>query len=150
VVNLPPGLLAELAEVENIVAVKQANPDLEECRQLRQLCGLALYAGNDDMLLDVLRLGGEGGICVASHLVGDQMQQVARLAKAGDLDGAAALTRRLEPLYAALFATSNPILVKAALAMLGRPMGGLRPPLVEADEAERAVLRAELERQGLL
>jgi 4-hydroxy-tetrahydrodipicolinate synthase len=150
VVNLSPELLAELAKVENIVAVKQANPDLEQSRRVQELCDLRLYAGNDDLLLDVLRLGGEGGICVASHLVGDQMQRVAQLAKGGDLAGAAALTQRLEPLYAALFATTNPILVKAGLALLGRPVGGLRPPLVEADEAERDALRAELQRQQLL
>jgi len=150
VVNLSPELLAELSEVENIVAVKQANPDLEQSRRLRELCDLQLYAGNDDMLFDALRLGGEGGICVASHLVGEQMQRVAQLAKHGDLAGAAALTQRLEPLYAALFATTNPILVKTGLALVGRPVGGLRPPLVEAEEAERAVLRTELQRQQLL
>lgn len=150
VVNLSPELLAELSRVENIVAVKQANPDLEQSRRLRELCDLQIYAGNDDLLLDVLRLGGRGGICVASHLVGAQMSEVARLAHAGDLDGAAALTARLEPLYAALFATTNPILVKAALAMVGRPVGGLRPPLVTADEGERSALADELRRQGLL
>ena len=150
VLNLPPELLAELATVQNIVAVKQANPDLQESRRLRELCDLELYAGNDDMLLDVLRMGGAGGICVASHLVGEQMQQVSRLLKDGDAAGAEELDARLAPLYAALFAVTNPILVKAALELVGRPAGGLRPPLVAADESERAVLAAELKRQGLL
>ena len=149
VVDLPPELLAELATVENIVAVKQADPDVERSRQLRELCDLTLYAGNDDLLLDVLQLGGQGGICVASHLVGEQMQTVVSMMRDGDVAGAEALTARLAPLYEALFATTNPILVKAALDLLGRPVGGLRPPLVAADQAEREALARELQRQGL-
>jgi 4-hydroxy-tetrahydrodipicolinate synthase len=150
VINLPPDLLAELATVENIVAVKQANPDMEQSRRLRELCDLALYAGNDDMLLDVLRLGGQGGICVASHVVGEQMQEVVRLVRGGDEAGAQKLTDRLTPLYEALFATTNPILVKAALELVGRPAGGLRPPLLAADHDERQALAHELRRQGLM
>jgi len=150
VVNLPPELLADLASVDNIVAVKQANPDLEESRRLRQLCDIGIYAGNDDMLLDIVSMGGLGGICVSSHLVGSRMAEVARLAGGGRSEAAGSLAAALRPLYAALFATSNPILVKAALNMLGRRVGGLRPPLVAADDEERAALRAELQRQGLL
>jgi 4-hydroxy-tetrahydrodipicolinate synthase len=136
--------------VDNIVAVKQADPEVEHLRQLRELCDLTLYAGNDDLLLDVLRLGGEGGICVASHVVGEQMQDVVRLMRNGDAAAAEALTARLTPLYEALFATTNPILVKAALDLLGRPVGGLRLPLVTADQAERETLARELQRQGFL
>jgi 4-hydroxy-tetrahydrodipicolinate synthase len=149
VVNLPPELLADLATIPNIVAVKQANPDLNESRRLSELCDLAIYAGNDDMLLDVLRLGGVGGICVASHIVGERMHRIVDLVKKGDLVGAEALSVQLEPLYQALAATTNPILIKAALELVGRPAGGLRPPLVAADELERAALLAELQRQGL-
>jgi 4-hydroxy-tetrahydrodipicolinate synthase len=150
VINLPPELLADLATMENIVAVKQANPDMEQSRQLRELCDLALYSGNDDMLFDVLCLGGQGGICVASHIVGERMQHVIRLVRSGDIAGAQALTDGLAPLYEALFATTNPILVKAALELLGRPVGGLRPPLLAADDAERQELAQELRRQGLM
>jgi 4-hydroxy-tetrahydrodipicolinate synthase len=150
VVNVSPELLAELAQVENIVAVKQANPDLAESRRLRELCDLDLYAGNDDMLYDVVAMGGKGGICVASHIVGPRMAEVARLAAGGDLEKARALDGRLMPLYKALFATTNPILVKAALGLLGRDAGGLRPPLVAATEDERTALADELNRQGLL
>lgn len=150
VVNLPPDLLAELAEVENIVAVKQANGDLDESRRLAESCDLGLYAGNDDMLLDILTLGGWGGICVASHLVGERMRAVADMVTAGRPEEAAALDAALTPLYKALFATTNPILVKAALDLCGRPVGGLRLPLVEASDDERVRLRVELERHGLL
>jgi len=150
VIDLPPELLAELSEVENIVAVKQANPDLDESRRLRELCDMELYAGNDDMLCDIVSMGGTGGICVASHLVGPEMHEVAELAAAGKPDEAAARDTRLRPLYAALFVTTSPILIKSALAMLGRDVGGLRPPLLSASDEERRDLRAELERQSLL
>jgi 4-hydroxy-tetrahydrodipicolinate synthase len=150
VVDLPTELLAELSTVENIVAVKQANPDLEATRRLRELCDMGVYAGNDDMLCDVVAMGGLGGICVSSHLVGPKMAEVAALAASGKVAEARALDATLLPLYRALFATTSPILVKAALGMVGRPVGGLRPPLVEATEAERAVLATELTRQGLL
>ena len=84
VVNLSPETLAALGEVDNIVAVKQANPDLGELRRLRELSDLGIYAGNDDMVLDVLKMGGLGGICVASHVVGPRLAEMARLVRAGD------------------------------------------------------------------
>lgn len=149
-VNLSPETLAELAEVENIAAVKQANPDLDELRRLRELSDVDIYAGNDDMLLDVLRIGGRGGVCVASHLVGPRMAEIARLMQAGDEQAAQALDDELRGLYKALFVTSNPIPVKAALALLGHDVGGLRLPLVTATAEEEAVVAAELRRLGLL
>jgi 4-hydroxy-tetrahydrodipicolinate synthase len=148
VVNLSPEALAALAETENIVAVKQANPDLAESARLRELSDLGLYAGNDDMLLDVLRLGGWGGICVASHVAGPQMADLAARFKAGDEAGAEAADARLRELYKALFVTANPIPVKAALELLGRAVGGCRLPLVEADERERDVVAAALRGLG--
>jgi 4-hydroxy-tetrahydrodipicolinate synthase len=102
------------------------------------------------MLCDVVSMGGLGGICVASHLVGARMAQVARLAAQGRIDEARVLDAQLASLYKALFATTNPILVKAALDLMGRDVGKLRPPLVPASDEERAALRTELEHQGLL
>ncbi len=150
VVNLPPELLAELAQTDNIVAVKQANPDLDEARRLRQLCDLGIYAGNDDMLYDVLAMSGWGGVCVASHLVGRRMQEMAELARAGDLPRARDVHVGLVPLFEALGVATNPIPIKAALNLLGHDVGGLRLPLVETSVEETRVIRAELERQGLL
>ena len=150
VVNLSADALAQLAAVESIVAVKQADPDLSETRRLRELCELEVYAGNDDMLLDVLAMGGAGGICVASHVVGPRLAEMARLVRAGDLDGARRLDESLRDLYRTLFITSSPIPVKAALNLLGHGVGGLRLPLVTATDDETEVVAGELRHLGLL
>jgi 4-hydroxy-tetrahydrodipicolinate synthase len=150
VVNLSPEALAALAETENIVAVKQANPDLSETGRLMGLCDLGVYAGNDDMLLDVVTRGGLGGICVASHLVGPRMAEIVRLCRQGEAEAAAAADARLHGLYEALFVTANPIPVKAALNLLGHEVGGLRLPLVPATPEETDVVAAELRRLGLI
>jgi dihydrodipicolinate synthase len=150
VVNLTPELLAELSGIENIVAVKQANPDLEQSRRLMELCDLGLYAGNDDMTLEVATMGGWGCISVASHLVGSRLKELVTAARGGDHVRAAALEDELAPLLRALFVTSNPIPLKAALNMLGHEVGGLRLPLVEASDDERRLIEDELERLELL
>jgi 4-hydroxy-tetrahydrodipicolinate synthase len=150
VVNLRPEALAALGEVDNIVAVKQANPDLRELRRLRELSDLGIYAGNDDMLLDVLKMGGLGGICVASHLVGPQLAEMARLVRAGDEAAGERLDEGLRDLYKVLFLTANPILVKEALNLLGHEVGGLRLPLVPATREESTVIADELRSLRLL
>jgi len=145
VVNIPPELLAELAKIDNVVAVKQANND-----ELRPVDGLKLLAGNDDIFLRTLELGGDGGILVASHLVGPRMREMWDAAQAGDLDRAREIDADLRSLYESLAVTTNPIPVKAALAMLGViPNDSLRLPLVPADEGQRAAIRAGLESVGL-
>jgi 4-hydroxy-tetrahydrodipicolinate synthase len=149
-VNLPAAALATLAEVDNIVAVKQANPDLDELDRVCAIDGFEVYAGNDDMLLDVLRRGGRGGICVASHVAGPRMAELARRAQAGDMAGAAAADEELRALFKALFVTTNPIPVKAALGLLGHDVGGLRLPLVTASDEERAVVAGALRDLGVL
>jgi len=145
VINLPPDLLAELARIDNVVAVKQANDD-----ELGPIEGLDVLAGNDDIFLRCLELGGTGGILVASHLVGPQMREVYDAATAGELDRAREIESGLHGVYEALTVTSNPTPVKAGLEMVGVIGGRLRLPMVEADEQQRAAVRATLERQGLL
>jgi len=147
-VNLSPRTLATLGEVDNIVAVKQANPDPGELDELFASGALGVYAGNDDMLCEVAVRGGEGGICVASHVAGERMAEVVRLARAGEPDAAAAADAELHGLFKALFVATNPIPVKAALALLGHDVGGLRLPLVEASAEERAIVAAELRKLG--
>ena len=149
ILNLEPDLLVRLArESENVVAVKQATTDLDQARAILA-AGLVLYAGNDDLLAPVLELGGAGGICVASHLVGGEMLRMCELAEAGDYDGVRALDRELSPVYDALSITTNPIPLKAALELIGLRVGAPRLPLVEATDEQRAVLRSALEARGL-
>jgi 4-hydroxy-tetrahydrodipicolinate synthase len=146
VVNLPPEFLAELAaDLENVVAVKQANDD-----ELGPIAGLALLAGNDGVFLRCLELGGTGGILVSSQLVGAEMRQIYESHLAGDSAHAAELDAKLRPIYEATTVTANPIPVKAALEMLGVLDGHLRLPMVPASQSERAAVRAALERHGLL
>ena len=138
--NLPNEFLAELAQLDQIEFVKQANPD-----DVAQVDGLGLYAGNDDMLAEVLDLGGLGGILVASHVVGPQMRQIVEQPELR-----AEIDASLAEIYAALGVTTNPIPVKAALALLGLPSGSLRLPLVEASPEELAVVATALTNLGLL
>jgi 4-hydroxy-tetrahydrodipicolinate synthase len=150
VLNLEPETLAELAGIPNVVAVKQATPDPEQARRILAETDLVLYAGNDDLLLPFLELGAAGGILVYTHVVGTRVRELVTRFRAGDLAGARAIDRELRPVIDALAVTTNPIPVKAALAMLGHDAGGVRLPLVEASEDERAVIRDTLERSGLL
>jgi 4-hydroxy-tetrahydrodipicolinate synthase len=150
VLNLEPDLLARLSEIDNVIAVKQATADLGQARSILDHGGLELYAGNDDLLAPFLRLGGAGGICVASHIAGRRMREMVTAARAGDLDRTDAIDRELQPLYDVLSITTNPIPLKAALNLLGHDVGGLRLPLVEADAAQTATLQAALELAGIL
>ncbi len=149
VLNLEPDLLGELGEIDNVVAVKQATPDLDQARAILSDTGLALYAGNDDLLCPFLELGGAGGVCVASHVAGVQMRRMIDLARSGETAAARAQDDALHGLYAALAVTTNPIPVKAALNLLGHDVGGLRLPLVEADAAQTATIAAALEAAGI-
>ena len=138
--DMPNDLLAELARIDNVVAVKQARYE-----ELAPIEGLDLLAGNDDVLADVLDMGGTGGILVASHLVGREMRRmIDEPGSRRDIHNA------LKDLFAALTVTTNPIPVKAALNMAGLGVGGLRLPLVEADAAEKLAIREALERHNLL
>jgi 4-hydroxy-tetrahydrodipicolinate synthase len=149
VVNIEPETMAELARVPNVRGVKQATTDLDQARRIVEL-GLALYAGNDDLTLPFLEVGGAGGIFVYTHVVGPRVKELIERFREGDRDGALAIEEELRPVIEALAVTTNPIPVKAALHMLGHDVGGLRLPLVEATEDEKAAVRAGLERAGVL
>src|SRR3954463_6573985 len=139
-VNMPPDLLAELAQIDGIEAVKQANSE-----ELRPIDGLAVLAGNDDILAANLDQGGAGGICVASHVVGPEMKRLFDEPDArGEIDAG------LRDVYSTLFLTASPTCTKAALNLLGLDAGPCRLPMVDADEHETAEVRAMLERHGLL
>jgi 4-hydroxy-tetrahydrodipicolinate synthase len=149
VVNVDATTLAELAEIPNVVAVKQANDDLEQARRIVAETGLALYAGDDNLIQPFLELGGVGGVCVHTHIVGPQVKEQVRLTREGDLEGARQIDEELAPAYEILKVVVNPIAIKAALNLLGHDVGGVRLPLVEASEAEMGEIRGCLERLGL-
>lgn len=139
-VDMPNDLLAELAQMENVVAVKQARDE-----DLEPIDGMDLLAGNDDMLASVLDMGGTGGILVASHLVGDRMRlMVDEPQRRTEIEG------ELQPLYDALSVAPPVITAKAALTMLGHDVGGVRLPMVDASPEELAEIRSALQSQGLL
>jgi 4-hydroxy-tetrahydrodipicolinate synthase len=148
VINVEPATMAELAEIPTVCAVKQAYPDLDHARAIVDL-GLDLYAGDDDLILPFLELGGLGGVCVHTHVVGPQVKELTRRFRAGDVEGARALDEQIRPSLEILKVAPNPIGIKCALNLLGHEVGGLRLPLVEADEAERETIRGALERLGL-
>jgi 4-hydroxy-tetrahydrodipicolinate synthase len=150
VLNLEPELLERLSEIPNVVAVKQATPDIEQARRIVEHGGLTLYAGNDDLVLPFLRIGGVGGICVASHIAGRRIREMISLGQAGNLEDAERIDEELRPLYDALAVTTNPIPLKAALNLLGHDVGSLRLPLVEADDEQTLAVQSALETAGLL
>lgn len=145
VINMDPGLLAELGRIETVAAVKQANND-----EIGPIEGLDVLAGNDDVYLRALESGGTGGILVASNLVGPEMKEIHTAIGEGNVARAREIDSGLRHIYEALAVTSNPIPVKAALNLLGIAVGGLRLPMVEADPGQRQAIRAALERHGLL
>jgi 4-hydroxy-tetrahydrodipicolinate synthase len=138
--DIPNELLAELAEIENVTALKQARYE-----DMQPIDGLDLLAGNDDVLARVMDMGGTGGILVASHLVGREMRRII-----DEPDRRHEIEDGLRDLYRALTVTTNPIPIKTALQLAGHDVGGLRLPLVEASEEERTAIREALERHKLL
>jgi 4-hydroxy-tetrahydrodipicolinate synthase len=138
--NVPPDLLAELAQIEHIEGVKQANQ-----HELQPIDGLALYAGDDATLARTLDMGGAGGVTVASHIVGNELRRMV-----DEPENRAEIDASLQDVYETLFLTSSPTCTKAALNLLGHDAGGLRLPLVEATPQETETIRAMLHRHGLV
>ena len=137
---MPNDLLAELAQLDHICGVKQANP-----ANLAKIDGMVIYAGNDDMLADVLDLGEPGGVLTGSHVFGDEMRRVV-----DEPEHRHEIDASLKDTYRDLAIAPAACSLKAALAMIGVPVGAPRLPYVELDDAELAVVRAMLERHGLL
>jgi len=139
-VNMGPDLLSELAQIDGITGVKQANSG-----ELQPIDGMAVIAGNDDIYAACLDMGGAGGICVSSHIVGREMRRMY-----DEPEQRTAIDASLRDVYETMFITASPTPVKTALNLLGHDAGTLRLPMVEADEAETAAIRALLERHRLL
>ncbi|HEY7932802.1 MAG TPA: 4-hydroxy-tetrahydrodipicolinate synthase [Solirubrobacteraceae bacterium] len=139
-INMPRDLLAELAQIDGIEGVKQAN-----AQELSLIDGLAVYAGDDATFAHTLDMGGAGGVLVASHIVGDEMRRMV-----DEPEHRSEIDASLTDVYETLFMTASPTCTKAALNLLGHNVGGLRLPLVEASEDELDAVRVMLTRHGLL
>jgi 4-hydroxy-tetrahydrodipicolinate synthase len=149
VVDIEPATMDELAQIENVAGVKQAHGDLDEAKHIVDV-GLTLYAGDDNLVLPFLELGGEGGVCVHSHVWGPQTKEMIRRYKSGDTEGAKALNDEMAPAFELLKVQTNPIPIKAAMNLLGHELGGYRLPMVDPTEDELTQVRACLERAGML
>jgi 4-hydroxy-tetrahydrodipicolinate synthase len=144
--------LLRLATKENIVAVKDSTGDFQAISRVIAEApeGFEVYSGDDWATFGYVCLGAVGIVSVASHLVGPQIRQMIELIETGDIPAARKIHEDLSPLFNALFVTSNPIPVKAALEMVGRSVGEARLPLVPATEEERERVRKALEDAGLI
>jgi 4-hydroxy-tetrahydrodipicolinate synthase len=150
VINIEPETIVELAEIPSVQAVKQATEELDQAKRIVSETDLDLYAGSDHLVRPFLEVGGVGGVCVYTQVVGQRVKEMIRLFREGDTDGARAVDEELKPVMEALNVAVNPIPVKAALNMLGHDVGGLRLPLVDATDEEIVEIRSGLERAGVL
>jgi 4-hydroxy-tetrahydrodipicolinate synthase len=146
VVNLEPETICELAEIPSVKAVKQALDDLDQARRILAETDLDVYSGDDGITYAFLELGGVGIVSVLAHVVGPQIKEMIRRFREGDAEGARTIDEELAPAYELLRVQTNPIAIKAALNLLGHEVGGLRLPLVEADERELTQIRSCLEK----
>jgi 4-hydroxy-tetrahydrodipicolinate synthase len=149
VINIEPETISRLAEIPTVRAVKQANDDLAQAKHIVDT-GLDLYAGDDNLIQPFLELGGIGGVCVHTHVVGPQVAAQVKAFQSGDAERAREIDRELDPAYELLKVQSNPIPIKAALNLLGHGVGGHRLPIPPPTGDEIATVRACLERLGLL
>ncbi len=150
VVNIEPITISRLAEIDTVVAVKQAHDDLDEARFIAEQTRLDLYSGDDPNTLAFLDVGAVGVVSVSAHLWGNRIAEMIRLHREGDYEGARALDAEMAPSYDLLRIQTNPIAIKAALNLTGHDVGGHRLPMVEPSKDELAQIRSCLERAGLL
>jgi len=145
-VNMTADTVARLSKINNIVGIKEASGILEQTSEIRQKTPkeFVIYSGDDDRTLEIMKRGGYGVISVASHIAGKEIKRMCELFNAGKVDEAEKLNQRLSPLFKVLFITTNPTPVKAALNMIGQPVGGLRLPLIEANASEKEQIRKVL------
>lgn len=150
--NLQAETIARLAEIPNIVAVKESSGNLDQASQIRRLAPaeFQIYCGDDYLTLPMLAIGGTGVVSVASHLVGPQIQQMIQAWETGNTKEATQIHLKLFPLFKALFCTTNPIPVKAALKLKGWDVGSTRPPLCDLPEELSKTLEGVMTELGLL
>jgi len=151
-VNIEPETMGRLAEVPNIVGVKEASGSLDQVSRTVQACGpdFAILSGDDSLTLPIMALGGKGVIAVLGNLMPVQLKKLVDLARAGDFEGARRVHFELLPMMQAMGLETNPIPVKTAMVLLGKVEDGLRLPLTPMEADHRAELAGELQRAGLL
>lgn len=150
--NLQPETVARLAEIENIVALKESSGNFDQATQLRRLVppDFAIYSGDDYFTLAMLAVGGAGVVSIASHLVGPQLKQMIQAFEAGEIKVATEIHLKLFPLFKVLFCTTNPIPLKAAMKLQGWEVGSPRPPLCNLPDELKQELEAVLKELSLL
>ena len=151
-VNMTADTVARLANINNIIGIKEASGNMDQVSEIRQKTPkeFMIYSGDDDRTLEIMKRGGCGIISVASHIVGKEIRKMCEDYRSGRVDEAERMNARLSPLFKVLFITTNPTPVKAALAMIGQPVGGLRLPLIEANDSEKAQIRKVLQNLKLI
>ncbi|MBC5797947.1 MAG: 4-hydroxy-tetrahydrodipicolinate synthase [Sphaerospermopsis kisseleviana] len=150
--NLSPETVVQLAQIDNIVGIKEASGNLDQASEIRRLTPqeFQIYAGDDSLTLPMLAVGAKGVVSVASHLVGNQLKQMIESFNVGNIQIATEIHLQLFPLFKALFLTTNPIPVKQALKLQGWNVGSVRPPLCEADAEICQKLEDVLHKLGLI
>lgn len=150
--NMTPETVARLAEIPNIVGIKEASGNLDQASQIRRLTPpeFAIYSGDDSLTLPLMAIGGKGVISVAAHLVGNQLQEMVQAFEKGEVQRAAEIDRTLYPLFKTLFLTTNPIPVKMALKLQGWDVGAPRLPLCEPPEEITQKIAAVMKELNLL
>ena len=150
--NLSSETVVRLAEIDNIVAIKEASGNLDQVSEIRRLTPkeFQIYAGDDSLTLPMLAIGAEGVVSVASHLVGNQLQEMIRAFRLGKMQIATDIHLELFSLFKALFLTTNPIPVKEALKLQGWEVGSTRPPLCEADTDVLKKLESVMQKLNLI
>lgn len=150
--NLEPDTVARLADISNIVGIKEASGDVDQASQIRTLTdsSFSIYSGDDSLTLPLLSVGAEGVVSVASHLVGDQIQAMIQSYEQGDIQTARSTHLKLFPLFKVLFASPNPIPVKQALVAQGYDVGSTRLPLASSDTELDGTIRSVLQQLDLL
>ncbi|HEY8345311.1 MAG TPA: 4-hydroxy-tetrahydrodipicolinate synthase [Bacillota bacterium] len=151
-INITPQTMARLAQIDNIVALKEAAGDLNQAAEMIKLLpkDFLVYSGDDSLTLPIMSVGGAGVISVAAHVVGRRLKTMVDDYVQGRINEAAKTHQELLPLFKVLFITTNPIMVKAALKLLGFEVGSLRLPLVEATSEQIEKLKSVLQDLGLI
>lgn len=150
--NILPATMKKLSKINNIIAIKEASGDIGQVAELTEILpeDFCVYSGDDNLTLPLLSVGGQGVVSVAAHLVGNDIKNMIRAYKEGNVTEAAQLNKKLGPIFRGIFLTTNPIPVKTALNMIGKNVGDLRSPLLEMDEELKGKLQTILQEYKLI